>query len=189
MRGEQRLLALGAALFVFLGGCGDDPETIVELTVIETIPVDFDDMQGGVAEGATVNLDDLREEPAYVESVASLRCASVDRAASFIEIEALQVAAGATVMSYQVGVAPRGGGQFTPLASFNGSVTPGEKVALSDARVAVDAAGLQLVSQVVLSGEPALSVEVTASVPGGVDDLLVALSLAIDFSSRATGCP
>lgn len=170
-------------------GCGDDPETIVELTVIETIPVDFDAMQGGVIEGATIDLDDLRDEPAYVEAVGSLRCGAVDAAASFIEVEALQVAAGATVLGYEVGVAPRGSGQFTRLATFLGSVTAGERVGLTDARFAVDPAGLQVISQVVLGASPALSVQVTASVPGGVDDLQVALSLAIDFSSRASGCP
>lgn len=170
-------------------GCGDDPETITELTVIETIPVDFDNMSGGVVEGATIDLDDLREEPAYVEAVGSLRCGTVDTAASFIEIEALQVAAGATVLGYEVQVAPRGGGQFTRLATFLGSVTAGEKVGLTDARFAVDPAGLQVISQVVLGASPALSVQVTASVPGGVDDLQVALSLSIDFSSQAQGCP
>lgn len=170
-------------------GCGDDPETIVELTVIETIPVDFDNMQGGVIEGATINLDDLRDEPAYVDAVGSLRCGTVDTAASFIEVEALQVAAGATVLGYEVGVAPRGSAQFTRLATFLGSVTGGDKVGLTDARFAVDPAGLQVISQVVLGASPALSVQVTASVPGGVDDLQVALSLAIDFSSQASGCP
>jgi len=169
--------------------CGDDPAPIVELTVIETIPVDFDTMQGGVAEGATVNLDDLRDEPAYNESVARLVCGSVDLATSFIEVEALQVSAGATVLNYEVGVAPRGGGQFTRLGTFSGSVTNGDKVPLNDGRFSIDAAGLQLISSVVLSDAPALSVQVTASVPGGVDDLQVALSMAIDFSSQASGCP
>ena len=169
-------------------GCGDDP-TIVELTVIETIPVDFDDMQGGVSEGAIVELDDLRDEPAYVEAQPSLKCGSVNRVTSFLEIEALQVGAGATVLNYEVGIAPRGGGQFTRLATFAGSVTNGDKISLADGRVVIDPAGLQLVSQVVLGGEPAMSVQVAASVPGELQDLQVAVSLAIDFSSNAKGCP
>jgi len=42
---------------------------------------------------------------------------------------------------------------------------------------------------VVLSATPALAVQVTASVPGNLDDLQVALSLSIGFSSDAKGCP
>jgi len=177
-----------SGLVASAAGCGDDA-TIVELTVIETIPVDFDDMQGGVSEGAIIDLDDLRDEPAYVEALPSLKCGSLNRATSFLEVEALQVGAGATVLNYEVGVAPRGGGQFTRLGTFSGSVTNGDKVLLSDSRVVLDPAGLQVVSQVVLGGEPAMSVQVAASVPGDLQDLQVAVSLSIDFSSDAKGCP
>lgn len=185
----MRMLALFSTMFTLaLAACGDDT-TIVELTVIESIPVDFDDMQGGVLEGATIDLDDLREEPAYVEAQPSLRCGTLNRATSFIEVEALQVGAGATVMQYEVGLAPRGGGQFTRLATFNGSVTRGDKVFFGDSRFAIEPAGLSLLSQIVLGGEPAMSVQVTATVPGPLDDLQVAVSLAIDFSSDPKGCP
>ncbi len=174
--------ALGAVSL--LGACGDDG-TIVELRVIETVPVDFERMDGGVGEGASITLDDLRDEPAYVEARPSLKCGSVNQADSFIEIEALQVGAGATVLDYQVGVAPAGSQSFTPLATFSGSVTSGARVPLS----AFNPAGLALVSQVTLSAAPALEVQVTATVPGALDQLQVALSLVIDFSSDAKGCP
>jgi len=186
--GLGRTLAFGCIAAGLIAGCGDDP-TIVELTVIETIPVDFDDMQGGISEGAIIELDDLRDEPAYVEALPSLKCGSVNRATSFLEVEALQVGAGATVLNYEVGVAPRGAGQFTRLATFTGSVTNGDKVSLGDSRVVIDPAGLAIVSQVVLGGAPALAVQVSASVPGELQDLQVAVSLAIDFSSVAKGCP
>lgn len=182
----SRLAAL--ACVAALGACGDDT-TIVELTVIETIPVDFDRMDGGVGEGAIIALDDLRDEPAYVEARPSLRCGTVNRSKSFIKVEALQVAAGATVLDYQVAVAPGGSESFAPLARFNGSVTNGDRIALTDPRVTFDPAGLGVVSRVVLSDAPALAVQVSATVPGALDKLQVAISLAIDFSSDAKGCP
>lgn len=178
----------GVALAALFGGCGDDP-TIVELTVVETVPVDFDDMQGGITEGATIDLDDLRDEPAYVEAIASLECGTVNRATSFIEAEVLQVSAGATVVDYQVGVAPRGSASFVPLARFNGSITAGDKIALDDARVTVDPGGLTQVAQIARSATPAMSLQVQATVPGELQDLQLALSLAIDFSSDPKGCP
>lgn len=186
--GVSGLLGLAGALGPMASGCGDDP-TIVELTVVETVPVDFDDMQGGITEGATVELDDLRDEPAYVEAVASLECGTVNKATSFIEAEALQVGAGATVVDYQVGVAPKGSTSYVPLVRFNGSVTAGDKIALNDARVTIDAAGLAQVSQIVRSATPAMTLQVQATVPGELQDMQLALSLAIDFSSDAQGCP
>lgn len=181
------MLAPVGALGALGAGCGDDP-TIVELTVIETIPVDFDDMSAGAVEGAVVDLDDLRDEPAYVEAQPSLKCAGLDRAASTMEVEALQVGAGATALTYEVQVAPRGG-SFTLLAQFNGSVALGDKVSLGDSRWAFDPAGLNALSQIVLGGQPQMSVQISAAVPGDLQDLQVAVSLAIDFSSDKGGCP
>ena len=100
----------------------------------------------------------------------------------------LQVGAGATVVQYEVAIAARGG-PFTQLATFAGSVTQGERIALTDTRVGMNPSGLALLSQVVLGGEPALSVQVSASVPGELQDLQIAIALAIDFSSEAKGCP
>ncbi len=180
----MKKLLLGMSAVSLLGACGDDG-TIVELRVIETVPVDFERMDGGVGEGASIPLDDLRDEPAYVDARPSLKCGTVNQADSFLEIEALQVGAGATVLDYQVGVAPRGSQSFTRLASFSGSVTNGAKVPLSS----FDPAGLALVSQVALGAVPAMDVQVTATVPGALDQLQVALSLVIDFSSDAKGCP
>lgn len=191
MKGGDAMTSKGlwaAGLALALIGCGDG-ETIVELTVVETIPVAFDDMQGGVTEGATIELNDLRNEPAYSDAVKNLRCASLDKAKSFIEIEALDVGAGATVLSYEVGVGAKGTATYTRLATFAGSVTDGEKVFLDSAKVTLDAAGLSELSRVVLSATPTLAVQVTASVPGNLDDLQVALSLSIGFSSDAKGCP
>jgi hypothetical protein len=183
---KGRWAAAGLALAMI--GCGDG-ETIVELTVVETIPVAFDDMQGGVTEGATIELSDLRNEPAYSDVAKNLRCGSLDKAKSFIEIEALDVGAGATVLAYEVGVGAKGTASYTKLATFGGSVTDGEKVFLDSAKVTLDPSGLAELSRVVLSATPALAVQVTASVPGNLDDLQVALSLSIGFSSDAKGCP
>lgn len=175
-------------LLLPLAACGDDT-TIVELTVIETIPVAFDTMEGGLAESATVDLDDLRDEPRYADVVTDLRCGGLDAAASFIRVEALDVGAGATVVDYQVEVATRGTGTFVPLLRFNGSITEGDRIDLTSNKVTLDSAGLQRISQTVLSTTPALSVRVTATVPAALDDLQIAVSLAHFFSSDKGGCP
>jgi hypothetical protein len=175
-------------LLLPFAACGDDT-TIVELTVVETIPVAFDTMEGGVAESATVDLADLRDEPRYQEVVAKLRCGGLDAAASFLRVEGLDVGAGATVVDYQVEVATRGTTTFVPLIRFNGSVTEGDRVELTNNKVTIDTNGLQRIAQTVLSTTPALSVRVTATVPAALDDLQIAVSLAIFFSSESKACP
>lgn len=180
------LLALAA--LASLSACGDDT-TIVELTVIETIPVAFDTMEGGVAEVATVDLVDLRDEPRYANVVTQLRCGALDAATSSIRVEALDVGAGATVVDYQVEVATRGTSTFVPLLRFNGSITEGDRIDLTNNKVTLDTAGLQRISQTVLSTTPALSVRITGTVPAALDDLQVAVSLSLFFSSEQGGCP
>lgn len=171
-----------------LGACGDDT-TIVELTVIETIPVAFDTMEGGIAEVATVDLVDLRDEPRYADVVTQLRCGALDAATSSIRVEALDVGAGATVFDYQVEVATRGTSTFVPLLRFNGSITEGDRVDLTNNKVTLDPAGLQRISQTILSTTPSLSVRITGTVPAALDDLQVAVSLSLFFSSEQGGCP
>lgn len=180
-------LTLLAAL-VLTPACGDDT-TIIELTVIETIPVAFDTMEGGVAESATVDLDDLRNEPRYADVLAQLKCGALDASASSMKVEALDVGAGATVVDYRVEVATRGASNFVPLISFNGSITEGDVVPFTSNKVTIDPQGLQRIAQTILSTTPSLSVRVTATVPAALDDLQIAVSLALDFSSEGQSCP
>jgi len=185
--------ALLAATFAVatLGGtaCGDDADPIVELTVLETIPVTFDTMEGGVAESAEVDLDDLRNEPRYDDVVAQLQCGALDVAASFIKVESLDVGAGATVVDYRVEVATRGSDNFVQLFQFNGSIVEGDRIGLDNSRITVNPDGLSRIAQTILSTTPSLSVRVIATVPAALDDLQIAVSLALDFSSQKNGCP
>ncbi|HRE87693.1 MAG TPA: hypothetical protein PK095_01020 [Myxococcota bacterium] len=186
---KPTLFALAAlAALSPLAACGDDT-TIVELTVIETIPVAFDTMEGGVAEVATVDLVDLRDEPRYADVVSQLRCGALDATASFLRVEALDVGAGATVVDYQVEVATRGTSTFVPLLRFNGSITEGDRIDLTNDKVTLDTAGLQRIAQTILSTTPSLSVRITGTVPAALDDLQIAVSLALFFSSEQSGCP
>lgn len=182
--------ALLAALFCIAGSaCGDDADPIVELTVLETIPVTFDAMEGGVAESAQVDLDDLRNEPRYADVVAQLVCGALDASASFIKVESLDVGAGATVVDYNVEVATRGSDNFVQLFRFNGSIVEGDRIGLDTSRITLSADGLSRIAQTILSTTPSLSVRVTATVPAALDDLQIAVSLALDFSSQKNSCP
>lgn len=183
------LLFAGACALGALSSCGDDPETIVELRVVETIPVDFEQMAGGITEAASVSLADLRDEPAYADAREALRCGGLRIDDSFIEVEALTVGTGATALTYAVAVAPRGSPTPTPLATYSGSIVAGQRVNLGDPAFTVRPEGLAQLAQIVLGGVPALDVQISGTVPGDVDDLRVALSLAIDFSSDAGACP
>lgn len=189
--GRHTALALAlAGGFVFAGAaCGDDPETIIDLTVLETMPVAFDDMQGGVTEGAVVELDDLRDEDSYVAAQGKLRCASIDAKASSLNVEALEATAGATAIEYVVSVAAHGDTSFVELARFAGSVGPDESVALDSSKVTFSSAGISSLSQIVLGATPRLDVQITATVPADVSDLQLALKLAIQMSSDPKGCP
>lgn len=174
---------------ISLVGCADDPTTIVELTVTETIPVDFGGMSGGVSESAAVTLADLRDESAYAENMAALRCSGLDLDASGITVTQLTVGAGATVLTYVVEVSAPGAPSWTTLATFNGSVVSGQSVALSDPRFAMDPTGVGVLSGIILSPTPTLSVQVRAQVPGDLDAMQVALKLVQVFSSETSGCP
>jgi len=186
---KHGLLAVAAFGALSVAACGDDPVTIVELTVVETIPVDFGAMTGGVAEAATVSLADLRDEPAYADNASDFACGALDAEASSLNVEALEVGPGATVMNYRVDVAAHGAGDFALLARFNGSVSAGQKVPLSDPRFTLDPQGLARVASIVLGANPALDIQVVNEVPGDLGDLQVALALALSFSSDAKGCP
>jgi len=190
-RGDMRgnaIVALCVGALLVAPACGSDPETIVELRIIETIPVAFDDMAPAVPESATVSLTSLQQEPAYAEARPALRCGALSIADSNLHIEALDAPTGATLLRFEVDVGARGA-TLVRLAVLEGSVAEGERVALSDARVAVSPAGLQAIADVILGPVPALDVRVTGEVPGALDDLQVALSLVLDFSSVPGGCP
>lgn len=190
MKDIRPVLSLASALLLgALASCGDDPETIVELRVVDTIPVDFGQMAGGVTEVAPVPLADLRDEPAYADARDALRCGALMIDDSFIEVEALTVGTGATAFTYAVAIAPRGSPIPTPLATYSGSIVAGQRVSLGDGAFTVQAEGLAQLAQIVLGGVPALDVTISGTVPADVDDLRVALSLAIDFSSDASACP
>lgn len=191
MKPKRPLTSLVTALAAAsaLVACGDDPAPIVELTVVETIPVAFDTMEGGVTESATVDLDDLRNEPRYTNVVDRLKCGALNAKTSRLKVERLDVGAGATVIDYRIDVAVRGSDTFVRLMQYSGSITDGDTIAFDNSRVTLDPAGLNRIAQTVLSTTPSLSVRVTATVPAALDDLQIAASLALDFSSNAADCP
>lgn len=181
------LLLVAALLAGAAAACCSDTETVVELTLVDTIPVDFDDMAPGVAEVATVSLAPLTEASAYAEALPSLRCGALDAAASYVEIEDLEVDVGVIKLAYRVDVAPRGSASWTTLLSFDTAVSRGDRIYLNDGKITLGA-GVDVIAATVLSPTPALDVQVVGSVLGQVSDLQVAVSLSQFFSSDASGC-
>jgi hypothetical protein len=171
-----------------LVACGDDGGTLYDLTIIETVPVEFGSMDANVAEGAIVELGDLTTEPAWVEARDALRCATIDRANSAIAIEALDVGQFATTFAYSLGVAARGSKSFQPLATFSGPIAEAQRIRFADSGFQVDEAGVDFVSQTLLGNAPALDLEIRGQVPVGLDELVVKLTLTLKFSSTAADC-
>lgn len=168
--------------------CGDDGGTLYDLTIIETVPVEFGAMDPDVAEGAIVELGDLNTEPAYVEARDALRCATVDLTNSAILVEALDVGQFATPLVYNLGVAARGSKSFQPLATFSGPIAEGQQIRFADSGFQVVAAGVDFVSRTLLSNSPSLDLEIRGQVPTRIDDLVVKLTLTLKFSSTASDC-
>ncbi len=177
-----------AAGAVGLAACGDDPRTIVDLKLVETIPVEFGAMDGGVAEGVVVSLGDLTLEPAWVEARDHLVCVTVDRENSAITIDALDVGQFATPLTWSVGVGPRGTTSFQALASYSGAIAEGQRIRFADGSFQVQPAGLAAISGQLLGDAPALDLQIQGQVPGAIEDLVVTLSLALQFSSDPADC-
>jgi hypothetical protein len=182
--------ACGVAVAAALGlaACGDDPRTIVDLKLVETIPVEFGAMDGGVAEGVVVSLGDLTLEPAWVEARDHLVCVTVDRENSAITIDALDVGQFATPLTWSVGVGPRGTTSFQALASYSGAIAEGQRIRFADGSFQVQPAGLAAISGQLLGDAPALDLQIQGQVPGAIEDLVVTLSLALQFSSDPADC-
>ncbi len=183
--GKGIWLAAGA---VGLAACGDDPQTIVDLKLVETIPVEFGAMDGGVAEGVVVPLGDLTLEPAWVEARDHLACVTVDRENSAITIDALDVGQFATPLTWSVGVGPRGATAFQPLATYSGAIAEGQRIRFADGSFQVQEAGVAAIAAQLLGASPALDVQIQGQVPGAIEDLVVTLSLALRFSSDPADC-
>jgi hypothetical protein len=185
-----RSCRVGAALAVpfVLIACGDDGGTLYDLTIIETVPVEFGSMEPDIAEGAVVELGDLNTEPAYVEAREALRCATIDMNNSSILVEALDVGQFATPLVYNLGVAARGSKSFQPLATFSGPIAEGQRIRFADSGFQVVPAGVDFVARTLLSNTPALDLEVRGQVPTRIDDLVVKLTLTLKFSSTASDC-
>jgi hypothetical protein len=177
-----------AAALLF-GACGDDGGTLYDLTVIETVPVEFGAMDGGAPEAAVVPLADLTSEPAYVEARDSLRCVGVDLAESAIIVDALDVGQFATPLIYTVSAGTRGASSFRTVATFSGPIAEGQRIRFSDSSFQVDPAGVAFIEETLLGASPALDLEVRGEVPGRIDDLVVTLTLTLKFSSTASDCP
>ncbi len=189
LRGARGLLAAGALALMPLAGCADDAETIVELTIVETIPVDFDDMAANQVEAAEIPLADLREETAYRDVAGDLRCAALNAEESFLRVETLNAPSGAAALSYEVSVRARGAIGWTKLVQYSGSVVNGQQIPFTTPGLLLLPSGLAEISRVALSSVPAMDVQVLARVGDQLVDLQVATGLALKFSSDAGGCP
>ena len=170
-----------------VAGCAS--ETIVDLELTQVVEIQFAQMDGDTPYVADVALADLRTEPDYVEFHDSLRCVGVDPYASNIGIVRLLAPALETALLFQVDVAPHGSDQWTPLAEYNGFVTDHEVIPLADSAFTIFYDGLQVIDDHALDDLPLLDVRVTSEVPAAIDDLVVDLTLELDFSSDASRCP
>jgi hypothetical protein len=186
-RRQGKALAL-ASTMCCVAACGDEPRTIVDLKLVETIPVEFGAMEGGVAEGVVVSLGDLALEPAWVEARDHLACVTVDRENSAITIDALDVGQFATPLTWSVGVGPRGATAFQGLATYSGAIAEGQRIRFADGSFQVLEPGVALVASELLGDSPALDVQIQGQVPGAIEELVVTLSLALQFSSDPADC-
>lgn len=180
------LLLLTAAPTLAVG-CAS--ETIIDLELVQVVEIQFAQMDGDTPYVAEVALADLRTEPDYVEFRDTLRCVGVDPYSSNIGIVRLLAPALETALLFQVDIAPHGSAQWTPLAEYNGFVTDHEVIPLADSAFTIFYDGLQIIEAHALDDLPLFDVRVTGEVPAAVDDLVVDLTLELDFSSDVARCP
>jgi hypothetical protein len=168
-------------------GCAS--ETVVDLELVQVVEVAFSQMEGDTQYQAVVALQDLRAEADYVELQPSLRCVGLDPYASNISIVRLLAPALETFLVFQVDIAPHGSDVWTPLAGFEGFVADHEVVPFSDGDFVTYYDGLEVLDEHALGDQPSFDLRVTGEVPAAIDDLVLDLTLELDFSTDAGRCP
>ncbi len=183
----RAIAALTAA--AALAGCS--AETIVDVSVSQTVTVDFHAMAADEAvlteHGAVVF--DLRAEPDYVQFKDQLRCVGLDPFASTLEIVRLDAPGLESMLDFQLDIAPWPNGEWTPLATLTDIVVDRGVVPFNDGAFTLWLEGLDVLDMVSLGDAPAYELRLSAQVPYSVDDLEVKLTLSLAFSSDSGACP
>ncbi|MEE2779190.1 MAG: hypothetical protein VYE15_01605 [Myxococcota bacterium] len=167
-------------------GCGDTSET-VDLTIVHGIYIDFDHMTAA-PEQAVVQMDDLRDEDDYIQHIERLRCGHLATATSSFEVTRLGPEVLETTLFFLLEITSRDGEDWRPLAEFTGLVMDGEVVAFDDPDVTLSDEGLEFLSAVSVSADPAYDLRITGEVPDGISELEVDLELELAMSSIAGNC-
>ena len=94
-----------------------------------------------------------------------------------------------TTLFFLLEVTSRDGEDWRPLAEFTGLVTDAEVVSFDDPDVTLSEEGLEFLSAISMSAEPAYDLRITGEVPDGISELEVDLELEIAMSSIVGSCP
>jgi len=166
-------------------------ESIVDLSVTQTVEVDFHAMEGDAPSQTLPGeiVFDLRSEADYVDLESRLRCVGLDPYNSALHISRLDAEGLESFLDFRVDIAPYPGGSWTPLAKFAALVTDQSTRAFDDDGFEVYVVGLDVLEGVAFSATPQYELRVWSSVPTAVLDLEVRLDLTVVFSSEAGACP
>jgi hypothetical protein len=182
-------LLFSTALGVAAAACS--AETIVDLTVTQTVEIDFHEMTGNVPAQTLAGeiVFDLRAEPDFAELEDRLRCVGLDPYESVLHVSRLEAEGLESFLDFRVDIAPYPDGAWTPLADFASLVTDQSTRGFDDAGFKIYLEGLDVLEAAAFDATPQYELRVSSKVPNDVLDLEVRLDLTVIFSSQAGACP
>ena len=150
------------------------------------VTVDFDSMEAGESEAATISLGDLRLEPAFSAVHSGLTCASIDKDGSTVRV--MQLTGSDENFRLDIQFRPEGGGDWTTLATYQGPLSPDLVAGFGSPSFASSFDGLEALAKRAASDTPSLELRFQAVSSNPISDLEIDIVMGLVFGTDATGC-
>ena len=162
------------------------PKGDLAVTLSHGVTVDFDTMEAGQPEEATIALGDLRVEEAFAAIHSDLTCAAIDKQRSSLRIMNLEGAD----ENFKLAVQFRQQGEeaWTPLAAYQGGLTQDMYSDFDSASFALPTEGANTLATQAASDSPSFELRFEATAGSSISDLEIDIIVGLRFGTDTTGC-
>jgi hypothetical protein len=163
-----------------------DSVTGNSILISHGVTVDFDGMDTGQAEEATIFLGDLREEAAFAAIQSSLECAGLDTDASSVRV--MNLSGTVDVLSLNVAMRQRGSAEWFIVATYEGTLDAESYLLLSEPSFVLPQEGANTLASLAASQAPLFDLRIEATSNTDLDDLEVDVIVGLRFGTDENAC-
>ena len=162
------------------------PATGKSIVLRHGVTVDFDTMDTGQAEEASIFLGDLREDAAFAAIQANLVCAQLDIDTSSVEV--FNLSGVVENMTLNVAMRQQGSSEWFTLATFQGSLDAESYLRFSEPSFFLPQEGANTLGALAASQAPIFDLRIEATSNTDLEDLEVDVIVGLRFGTDENAC-